>query len=155
MCTVICYILIAYSCAPSLKFFIWGTPEHTIDKDIFGTKGYYSPAKIAAKTIPPGTRVGAFQSGAFGYFLHENLVFNLDGKVNRDALNALLERRMFEYIQSQEIEYLITWDFNLDYFLLQSSQHSKEYINKRLLPVADLPSQGKQVFRIYKVNYHP
>ena len=155
MCIAICYILIAYSFAPSLKLFIWGTPEHTIDKDIFGAKGYYFPAKIAAKTIPPGTRVGAFQSGAFGYFLSENLVFNLDGKVNRDALNALLKKRMFEYLKSQDIEYLISWDFNLDYFLIQSSQYSKDYISKKLLPMADLPSQGKQVFRIYKVNYHP
>ena len=155
MCIAICYMLIAYSFAPSLKLFIRGTPEHTIDKDIFGAKGYYSPAKVAAKTIPPGTRIGAFQSGAFGYFLHENLVFNLDGKVNREALNALLERRMFEYLESQKIEYLIAWDFNLDYFLIQSSQYSKDYITKNLLPIADLPPQGKQVFCIYKVNYHP
>jgi hypothetical protein len=152
MCIAICYILIAFSFAPSLKLFIRGTPEHTIDKDIFGAKGYYSPAKVAAKTIPPGTRVGAFQSGAFGYFLNENLVFNLDGKVNRDALNALLERRMFAYLKSQEIEYLIAWDFNLDYFLLQRSQYSKDYISKKLLPMVDLPSQGKQVFRIYKIE---
>lgn len=148
----ICYIIIFYSFAPSLKLFIWGTPSHSIDTKIFGAKGYYSIAKGAAKNIPPGTKVGAFQSGAFGYFLNENLVFNLDGKVNYDALDALKRNEIFKYIETQDINYLIAWDWNFKKLLLGHSQYEKEHINKKLKHKANLSPQGKDIFRIYEIE---
>ncbi|MBW2183176.1 MAG: glycosyltransferase family 39 protein [Deltaproteobacteria bacterium] len=150
----LCYILIFYSFAPPLRLFIWGTPAYTIDTSIFGTKGYYTPAKEAAKTIPPGAKIGAFQSGAFGYFLNKNLVLNLDGKVNGEARNALKKHRIFDYLKSQDIEYLIAWDLNLQRLLAKRSQYSKDHITKNLEHIADLHRQGRQTFRIYEVKKH-
>ena len=131
---------------------MWGTPVHTVDINIFGTKGYYSPAKEAAKIIPPGVTIGSFQSGAFGYFLHKNLVLNLDGKVSRNARNALEQNRILEYLRSQDIKYLISWDLNLYKLLKKHSRHSKVHISRSFQFIADLPRQGKQIFRIYKIE---
>lgn len=150
----ICYMLIFFSFVPPLRLFIWGTPTYTIDTSIFGTKGYYTPAREAAEIIPPGAKIGAFQSGAFGYFLNENLVLNLDGKVSRDSRQALKKNRIFEYLKSQDIEYLIAWDLNLQRLLVKHSQYSKNHIAKNLEHIADLHRQGRQTFRIYEIKKH-
>ncbi|HVN31924.1 MAG TPA: hypothetical protein VMT45_08045 [Thermoanaerobaculaceae bacterium] len=54
-----------------------------------------------------GARVGAFQSGVIGYF-NENVV-NLDGKINRAALEAAGGGRLGGYIDEQRIDALIDW----------------------------------------------
>jgi hypothetical protein len=51
--------------------------------------------------------IGAFQSGTIGYF-HDNTV-NLDGKVNPEALYALKENRIYDYIGEKKIDYLVNW----------------------------------------------
>jgi hypothetical protein len=147
---IVC-VLIAYSSAPSLWLFVRSTPSHCLPLTLFDAKGYYATATAAAGIIPPGAKAGAFQAGAFGYFLKNNQVLNLDGKVNRDAMQALHQHRLFDYITLQNIEYLICWDWNFENLLLPYSRQPKQYIAERLVPIADLPPQQADRFRIYKV----
>ncbi len=60
------------------------------------------------ENIDPTTPVGAFQSGVIGYF-HEN-VYNLDGKVNPQALQHWLDGTLGCYVVENEMEYVVDWD---------------------------------------------
>lgn len=59
------------------------------------------------KNVKQDEWVGAFQSGTIGYF-HDRTI-NLDGKVNFDALEALKENKIYQYIADRKPEYLINW----------------------------------------------
>lgn len=52
-------------------------------------------------------RVGAFQSGVIGFF--DSNVINLDGKVNRTALDYMKKGKLQDYIDSQKIDILVDW----------------------------------------------
>ncbi len=55
--------------------------------------------------LPQGALVGAFNAGIEGYFSTHRLI-NLDGLVNNRAFEALEQRRIWGYIQSEHIQYL-------------------------------------------------
>ena len=57
--------------------------------------------------VPDETWVGAIQTGTLGFF-HDRTI-NLDGKVNPEALEARLERRIPEYVAGSQIMYLADW----------------------------------------------
>jgi len=78
---------------------------HTTDDKIVT---YYSLAMQINENLPEDARVGAFQSGAIGYFA-DRTVINLDGAVNGDALKAMKEKRMMDYIIGQEIDYVMDY----------------------------------------------
>jgi uncharacterized membrane protein len=50
--------------------------------------------------------IGVFQGGAIGYFVDRRVV-NLDGKVNRAALEALQSNRIADYMKRQGIDVLV------------------------------------------------
>lgn len=58
-------------------------------------------------------RIGAFQSGSVGYF--NSNVFNLDGKIDHEALNYLKEKKIDIYIDSMKIDYISDWPLYLNY----------------------------------------
>jgi hypothetical protein len=64
-------------------------------------------AGYVAERLPPNESVGAFQSGVVGYF-NRNVV-NLDGKINQDALAALRQGTLADFIDAQNIRYLADW----------------------------------------------
>ena len=57
--------------------------------------------------LPPSSLVGAFQSGAIGYF-NDNVI-NLDGKVNPDVVEVLANHRLNDYVIDHGIDYVIDW----------------------------------------------
>ena len=57
--------------------------------------------------FPSQVKVGAFQSGVAGYF-NSNVV-NLDGKMNRDALEAEKNGKLADYIDEENITVLVDW----------------------------------------------
>lgn len=60
------------------------------------------------ENAPSDAWVGAVQTGTLGYF-HDRTI-NLDGKVNPDALRAILEEgHVFTYVAGSEIDYLADW----------------------------------------------
>jgi len=66
---------------------------------------------LAAGVIPPGARVGGFQSGALEYYGRQWRVFNLDGVVNRKALAAMQDHRMAAYTRDMQIDWLLDLDW--------------------------------------------
>lgn len=69
--------------------------------------GYMAVGLWARQRFPDGTRIGAAQVGAMGYFADNLVVINLDGVVNADAYNALVERRALDYVENQRIRYIV------------------------------------------------
>ena len=59
---------------------------------------------LVLESVPKDAKVGAFQSGTLGYFRLDTI--NLDGKVNREALDARLQGRMDDYIREEGIAWL-------------------------------------------------
>ena len=64
-------------------------------------------AGLVARHLPAPAVVGAFQSGAVGYF-NANVV-NLDGKINALALDALRQRTFPEYVARRGITHVVDW----------------------------------------------
>lgn len=71
-------------------------------------------------TLPPGLKVGAFQSGVLGYF--RDGVYNLDGKVSRAALDAAKRGALPDYIEASGIDVLIGWPEEIEYLRRLSPQ---------------------------------
>lgn len=69
--------------------------------------GHSVAAGYVANHLPKDARVGAFQSGVVGYY-NANVI-NLDGKVNVDALKAMRNKRVEEYVDAEGIDYVIDW----------------------------------------------
>ncbi len=81
---------------------------------------YIEAAGALDRSLPPGSRGGAFQSGTVGYFARHPVI-NLDGVVNRDAGRALREKRMADYIREEGIEAIIDWPLWFEALLVQRS----------------------------------
>ncbi|MEM4247140.1 MAG: hypothetical protein QXF14_02350, partial [Candidatus Woesearchaeota archaeon] len=63
----------------------------------------------------PDTIIGAFNAGVYGYFSGRKIV-NLDGVINDNAYYALKDKRLYSYINEQNISYIIDWDYVEDYY---------------------------------------
>ncbi|HEV2646258.1 MAG TPA: hypothetical protein VGU46_07845 [Acidobacteriaceae bacterium] len=68
----------------------------------------------------PDAHVASFQSGTIGFF--DRNVENLDGKLNDDALKAIAEHRMGDYLDRAGINVLVEWPGYI------SENFSPEYI---------------------------
>lgn len=75
-----------------------------------GAWGYRPIGEWAARRFPAGTRIGASQSGALGYFAESLRVVNLDGVVNRDAWLAMRRHRALDYVRANGIQWLVWQD---------------------------------------------
>jgi len=71
-------------------------------------QGHFQVVEWVDQNVPDTSWVGAIQSGTLGYW-HDRTI-NLDGKVNPDALRALLRDGTFiSYVLNSRIEYLADW----------------------------------------------
>ena len=104
----------------------------------------HTMVKVAEQTIPQGSVIGCFQSGIIGYY-SDRKVINLDGVVNLEALRAIKENRMGEYVSREGISYIMDWSFVLDTLFFR---HLGEY--KSLLEFTPV---HKGFFHIYKIGY--
>jgi len=66
---------------------------------------FYDVALWIQQNTDKNDTVGVFQSGAIGY-LSDRRVVNLDGKVNRDAYNAMREDRLASYVEQTGVNVL-------------------------------------------------
>lgn len=67
-----------------------------------GHMGRETAALVVSPQLEELQRIGMFESGRTGYRLR-SIIVNLDGKANRDALRALLENSLLDYLLDSDI----------------------------------------------------
>jgi hypothetical protein len=84
----------------------------------------YRDAAMAVVRIPPaGSVLGAYQSGAFGYYANDRIqVVNLDGVVNPDAADALRDGTTVRYMHVRDVGWLADFSLHIVEFLVDSKQ---------------------------------
>lgn len=85
------------------------------------TDPYWRMAEALDATQPPGTRLGAFQSGTLGW-ASRHIVINLDGVVNREASRAIREGRVLQYVMAEGVECVADWPWVLRDLLFRRSR---------------------------------
>ncbi len=83
----------------------------------------------------PTARVGAFQSGAIGFFDHN--VVNLDGKMNDDALRASHTGQLDGYLDRSGVDVLVDWKALIHYHLPAGYLASEWKVCSQPMPIAD------------------
>ena len=86
--------------------------------------GYRDAAKAVVKIPPRGSVLGAYQSGAYGYYADDRLeVVNLDGVVNPDAADALRNGTTVEYMHDRGVDWLSDFTLHVVGFVADSRAH--------------------------------
>lgn len=86
---------------------------------VFRTKPiypFYDIARWVEENTDEDDSVGVFQCGMIGYFSNRKTI-NLDGKVNRDALEALKTGSLVEYIEHEDLDMILDHERILEIFL--------------------------------------
>lgn len=114
------------------------------------SNGYMRIGLWAKEQFPEGTVIGSCQSGALGYFARQCRVVNLDGVVNKRCYEALKEKRIPEFLQTEKVEYVIGWPLNMSFL----SRQSDSPLMGHLSPAKDVPEivSWSSNWLYYKVN---
>ncbi len=113
-------------------------------------KGYDEIGKWVNEEFSKGTVIGCNQTGAIGYFAKDKKIINLDGVVNKEAYDAIKEKRLIEYIRSKRIEYFVDWKINYE-FVLRNSEGYKEG-DLEMVKVVDGVKSWDYDWVVYKVR---
>lgn len=139
-------VLITLICAP--------TPARTLRQILIdsndGRQGYMKLGIWASQNFKPGTIIGSAQTGALGYFAKSLKVVNLDGVVNKECYQSLVENRSMDYIRKTGIEYILGWAVNIQLITEHSNGFRQEDL-KSLGVVSGVSSWG-EVWQLYQVN---
>jgi hypothetical protein len=98
--------------------------------------------------LPPSARVGAFQSGYVGYY-SDTQVINLDGKVNHDAHEAMVDHRMWRYICEADLDYIVDWPIQIYYYLIYLEENWQD---DNLIELNMVSGEVSDPTGIYQVN---
>lgn len=93
--------------------FLVGWHEHLKDRSV-NQRAMYVAATWVDENIPIGESVGVFNAGIIGYF-SETRIVNLDGLVNNTAYHMLRAGETWEYMQTNNISYLMDFPIYLSY----------------------------------------
>lgn len=113
--------------------------------------GYLKIGEWVSNNFKEGTVIGSMQSGAMSYFARNLKVINLDGVVNQDAMTAIKNKNLFEYVKNMKIEYIIGWEINIDYLKRESAEF-KNYDLIKIYTKSDFKTWDRE-WSVYKVNY--
>ena len=131
----------------SFRWLLW-TPSASPDSGVLGAKGYRAPVEELLRSVPPGSHIGAFQSGALSYFRPAGVsISNLDGVVDGAAATALRDGQLASFARSRHITHLIDWDLNLDLFRRQAG----EEVALKVLATTTHP-QGADTLRLVRLD---
>jgi hypothetical protein len=110
--------------------------------------GFYRAAQYIGSELPATAKIGAFQGGLLGFYAQQRVI-PLDGKVNVDARNALVEKAMFRYVCSQDIAYIVDWQKQIENLLVR---RSASWDPDRLEMVHTISVEGYEDIEIYRVD---
>ncbi len=82
---------------------------------------FYDVARWVDENTAKGETIGVFQCGTIGYLCHRKVI-NLDGKVNREALEAMKSGDLGRYIKDEGIDVVIDHRRILDIFFEMSEE---------------------------------
>lgn len=102
--TVVCVMIAGLYTAAGIEGHrrLFGDPPASVNEPRM-----YADTLALRELLPRGCKVGSFESGILDYYLGWDVI-NLDGKTNAAALKALKAGRMDEYIEEQNIEYIVS-----------------------------------------------
>ncbi len=136
---------IAVACVSQLKF------QKLMFRPPDSQAGYRNLGLWARGAFPPGTVVGATQSGALAYYSNGYRTVNLDGVVNPNAYREVIAGRAMEYLRAEGVDYVVGWRRNYDYPRLNS--HGFRESDLQLAAYMDhFRSWGIQ-WQVYRVGY--
>jgi hypothetical protein len=85
--------------------------------------GYRDAAMAVVRVPPEGSVLGAYQSGAFGYYANDRIeVVNLDGVVNPDAADALRNGTTIAYMHDRGVDWLSDFTLHIVAFVVGSKE---------------------------------
>ncbi len=73
----------------------------------YGEIDKWEMVKVMNSTLPPASRVGSWNAGLYGYFFENGTLVGLDGLVNNEVYDHMLDRTVQLYCREKEIEYLV------------------------------------------------
>jgi len=110
----------------------------TTPSDLDHATGYRDAALTVVRRPATGEKLGAWQSGAFGYYANDRItVVNLDGVVNPDAADARRDHRLPEYIRRQHVDWFADFSFFVAGFAVRYA--TQLHPPPTVEPVLDLP----------------
>lgn len=77
---------------------------------------FYDIARWVEANTREGEKIGVFQCGTIGYLSHRQVI-NLDGKVNREALDAMKKGCLESYLREEGIDVVVDHSRILEIFL--------------------------------------
>lgn len=77
--------------------------------------GYEAWQIVRSSYATDRSRIGVMESGRLG-FLFPDRVVNLDGKMNSEALSALVQGRFVHYLREANLDYLMLRDYDVEFF---------------------------------------
>jgi hypothetical protein len=107
-------------------------------------KQFHTLVSVIENVTPANAVIGCFQSGVIGYYSDRQII-NLDGKVNREALEAMKSGQLGKYIKKKGITYVADWSFIIHTLFIRNLGDCSEI--KAMFPVY------KGFFNIYKIKY--
>ncbi len=100
--------------------------------------GYRDAAQVVAAVPRDGQKLGAWQSGAFGFYANDRFtVVNLDGVVNPDSADATTDGTLPEYIRAQDLDWVADFALRIAGFTLGDAKQLQPA--PTVTPVNDLP----------------
>jgi hypothetical protein len=88
-------------------FFLLSVAQYAVTYGDTTSNRFLPTAKWINAHLPAEAKKGAFQSGTLGYFCRN--VSNLDGKNNPEALLAIINGGLMDYINKEDFEYIVDW----------------------------------------------
>lgn len=115
-------------------------------------QGYRSLGIWLNETLPKGSTVGSMQTGGLGFYGTNLRVINLDGVVNKAALDALKAGQIEQYIKNEGLDYIVGWDVNT-LALVRTSKLGEAFKEKLVfVEKSDFISWHWSAWDLYKVE---
>jgi len=130
-------------------FFV-ARPAMTVDQGHNGAKGYAVPAQEILELAPEGAVIGAFQTGALGYFADGSgrTVVNLDGVVDAEAAAALRAHDLEAFVSRRGVTHFADWPMNARRF---RACLGGGHLKLRAIAVAAEPQGKGERFTLYEL----
>lgn len=113
--------------------------KDTLKDQFANQRAMYEMAGWMNENLPADARIGVFNAGVQGYFARATVI-NLDALVNNAAYEAMIDRKLWSYIEEENIEYISDFPLYLTY-RYKSFLDVKDVLSK-LESLHTIPVQG-------------